>query len=80
MHQRQLHKKGKLSQERTIQLANFEFNWGTQKQKADDEQWKERFSKLALYKENNDNCNVPQSQGALGNWETININSTRMGS
>ena len=30
--------------------------------------WKERINKLVVYKEKNSNCNVPQSQGALGNW------------
>ena len=57
-----------LSQERTIQLDGIVFNWGTRKQKPDDEQWEERFDELAVYKENNGNCNVPKKQGKLGNW------------
>ena len=59
MHQRQLHNKGKLSQERTIQLKGIGFNWGARKKKSDAEQWEGRYNKLAAYKEENGKCNVP---------------------
>jgi len=65
--QRKLHKKGKLSQECTTQLEDIGFNWGMQRQKSD-EQWEKRIKELAVYKEKTGNCNVPQSQGALGRW------------
>jgi len=66
--QRRIHKKGKLSQERTTQLEVIGFNWGVQKHKFDADMWRERFNKLVAYKEINDNCNVPQRHGALGIW------------
>jgi len=30
--------------------------------------WQTRFNELVAYKEKNDNCNVPQSDGAFGRW------------
>ena len=64
---RQLLKKGALSQERATQLEGIGFNWGSRK-KNGNEQWEERFNELVGYKEKNGSCNVPRSQGALGNW------------
>lgn len=68
MHQRKSHNKGKLSQDCTIQLEDIGFNWGAQKKKSNAEQWEERYNELAAYKEENDTCNVPSNQGALGIW------------
>ena len=65
--QRQFYKKGKLSQERITQLESIGFNWGTRK-KNKDKPWEERFNELVVFKEKNGNCNVPRSQGVLGNW------------
>ena len=32
------------------------------------ETWEENFNELAVYKEENGTCSVPQRQGALGTW------------
>ena len=65
--QRRTYKNGKLAQDLAAQLEGIEFNWGTQK-KGKDKSWGERFNELAVYKEKNGDCKVPQSQRALGNW------------
>ena len=66
--QRQIYNKENLSQERTIQLEDIGFNWGTRKQKSHSERWEERFKELVGYKEKTCNYNVPKRQGALGRW------------
>ena len=61
--QRGLYKTGKLSQTCTAQLEGIGFVWDLQKT-----QWDDRFKELVVYKEEKNNCDVPQSQGALGTW------------
>ena len=55
--QRHFHKIGKLAQDCAKQLEGIGFIWGTQ-----NKQREERFNELVVYQDNNDNCNVPQSQ------------------
>ena len=66
--QRKLYKKGKLLQDRATSLEGIGFIWSAQKEKSDAEQWEKRFDELVSYREANDNCKVPRSQGQLGNW------------
>jgi len=61
-HQRQFYKKGKLSQERIVQLESIDFNWTVLPK------WEERLKDLAAYQQKNGNCNVSSKDGALGNW------------
>ena len=61
--QRKFYNKGKLAQERTAQLEGIGFVWDLHRN-----QWEDRFNELVVYKEKNNNCNVPQSQGTLGPW------------
>ena len=66
VNQRTLCKKRKLSQKCIAQLEGIGFVWDLQ-----ENQWKDRFNELVVYKEKNNNCNVPQSQGTLGSWVSI---------
>jgi len=65
--QRQLYKKGKLSEERTDLLDEIGFEWECHKIVG----WDARFDQLVEYKEVNGNCNVPDKYPAnpqLANW------------
>ena len=53
-----------LTDERVAALEAIGFEWGT----GNDERWNERLAELRDYKEENGDCNVPRSQGTLGNW------------
>ena len=53
-----------LTDERVAALDALGFEWGT----GNDERWNERLAELRDYKEENGDCNVPQSQGTLGVW------------
>ena len=59
--QHTLYSTEKLSQTCTAQLEGIGFVWDLQ-----ENQWEDRFNELAVYKKEKNNCNVPQSQGALG--------------
>ena len=66
--QRKYFVKGKYSeeryQERFYLLKKIGFIWDPHK-----DQWDDQFTKLTLYKEENGNCNVPQSHsGGFGKW------------
>ena len=61
--QRQSYKKGRMSQERVDLLESIGFGWEPL-----DEAWMARFDELFDYKTEQGDCNVPQSQGPLGEW------------
>ena len=61
--QRQFFKNGKLSQERIASLEKLGFVWERY-----DEAWMTRFDELGYFKNENGDCNVPESQGPLGMW------------
>ena len=63
-----------LTDERTAVLNAIGFEWdGTEakrKNNTNDERWNERLGELREYKEKIGHCNVPASQGPLGQWVT----------
>lgn len=63
--QRRNYKKSKLSERRVQKLDGIGFEWSPQSSLST---WNELFGELANYKAMHGHCNVPQSQGALGNW------------
>ena len=69
--QRAIYTRGRLSQEQFEQLESVGFEWVLREsngQRSTDEQWRTTFVNLVDYLIEHDNCNVPQSQGSLGNW------------
>ena len=69
---RRVGKKTSLTDDRVAALESMEFEWvgtGTNKSgKSNDDLWNERLVELRDYKEENGNCNVPSSRGALSKW------------
>jgi hypothetical protein len=66
MTQRQMYRKGKLSQYRVQRLEAIGFVWYRQ-----DHSWNEMFQRLVRYKEVNGDCNVPsgwKEDPQLGSW------------
>jgi len=60
---REMHKKGKLSDERIARLEGIGFIWDLH-----EHWWSERFDELTSYEAENGDCNVPQAHGPLGEW------------
>ncbi|EJK45568.1 hypothetical protein THAOC_35813 [Thalassiosira oceanica] len=63
--QRQLQKKGKLSEERVQKLGKLGFQWSPRSTLPT---WENRFDELTEYKSEHGHCNVPFRQGSLGRW------------
>lgn len=61
--QRELHKKGRLEEERKRQLDNLGFVWNT-----NEAAWEHRFALLLEYSRVNGHCCVPISERNLGMW------------
>jgi len=69
LNQRQLKKRGVLSDERIKLLDSINFSWNTF-----DRSWEINFEKLKVYKKKFGHCNVPESNGLfekLGSWVGI---------
>ena len=65
-HQRQLHRKGELAEERSARLEALGFDWDPQETK-----WQQMFCTLRAYKEEHGDCMVPQrwrGNPQLGRW------------
>ncbi|EJK47359.1 hypothetical protein THAOC_33924 [Thalassiosira oceanica] len=60
--QRDTRKNDKLSKERIRKLDDLGFNWSPR------DTWDERLDELKKYKADRGHCDVPQSQGPLGEW------------
>ena len=66
MHQRELYKNGKLSQDRIKLLNEIEFEWVLQKQVS----WNESYGQLVQFNNEHGHCDVPQ--GYIGNTKMAN--------
>ena len=66
VNQRQARKQGKVSDDRVRNLDDLGFSWGSTQPK-----WQDRYNELREYKAEHGHCNVPQSQGPLGGWVTL---------
>ena len=65
--QRQIYKKGKLSQDRIDRLNGIGFKW-LLKNVGPNVPWKTRFDELVRYRAKHGDCNIPVRQGQLGRW------------
>ena len=80
--QRRSYKRGKLSQERFEQLKSIGFEWVLREshgQRTTDWHWRMTFVDLVDYLMEHGTCNVPQSQGSLGNWVSYQRQSYKDG-
>jgi len=69
-HQREAHKKDKLSKKRIIRLKEIGFIWSLSKSQKP-QSWGDRFQQLVEFKEVHGHCNVPQKDPKyrqLGSW------------
>ena len=63
--QRKTYLAGSLAQDRIDRLDSIGFKWTL---KDPNVPWETRFEELVQYKAKHGHCNVPRSQGQLGNW------------
>ena len=66
--QRAERKKGKLSEERVRKLDALGFDCDPRSTQPNLAPWDERLGELTKYKADHGHCNVPRSQGSLGEW------------
>lgn len=72
--QRQLNKKGKLSQDKIDRLNSLAFTWSTT-----DADWDDKFKRLNEWRCRNGHCSVPFNEGELGWWVNTQRQCKRKG-